>query len=144
VISHLFAVAIALVLIAGLTRALYVLFPDELAPIMMDVQFGDRALQVALLHVVPIRRIPYADIADASATTRRQLIFRHASGKTSVTGLLNRSTPLVVIRRTDTSRVFAYTPANRDVFLRELDARITRARTTHRSRVRPSGDGVAA
>jgi hypothetical protein len=115
-----------------------------LSPIMLDVRFGDQALQVALLRILPIRRIPYADIAEATATTRRQLIFRHASGKARVTGLINRSTPLVLIRRSGTSRLFACTPANRDAFLRELGARIARARATHRSRLRAPGDGVAA
>ncbi|GEM_PF-3719713 len=142
--SHPFAVAIPFVVIAGLTWTIRGARAGEFSPIVMDVRFGDHALQVALLRILPIRRIPYADIAEATATTRRQLIFRHASGKTSVTGLINRSTPLVVIRRSGTSRVFAYTPANREAFLRELGARITRARTAQRSRRRPSGDGVAA
>jgi hypothetical protein len=144
VISHLFAVAIAVVVIAGLIWAAFGLFADELAPIMWDVHLGDRALQIVLLHILPIRRIPYGDIAAASATTRRQLIFRHASGKASVTGLINRSSPLVVIHRNSTSRVFAYTPANRDAFLRELTVRMTRARATHRSRMRTSDGGVVA
>jgi len=139
-----FAVAIPFVLIAGLTWTVRGVRARGFPPIVMDVRFGDQALQVALLRVLPIRRIPYTDIAEATATTRRQLIFRHASGKTSVTGLINRSTPLVLIRRSGTSRVFAYTPANREAFLRELDARIARARTAHRSRRRPSGDGVIA
>jgi hypothetical protein len=144
VTSHPFAVAIPFVVIAGLTWTIRGMRAGEFSPIVMDVRFGDQALQVALLRILPIRRIPYADIAEATATTRRQLIFRHASGKTSVTGLINRSTPLVVIRRSGTSRVFAYTPANREAFLRELGTRITRARDAHRSRHRPSGGGVAA
>jgi hypothetical protein len=148
VTSHPFAVAIPFVMIfvmiAGLAWTIRAMRAGGLSPIVMDVRFGDQALQVALLRVLPIRRIPYADIAEATATTRRQLIFRHASGKTSVTGLINRSTPLVVIRRSGTSRVFAYTPANRQAFLRELGTRVARARSAHRSRIRPPGDGVAA
>lgn len=144
-ISHPFAVAIALVVIAGLLWTAYSLFADELAPIVWDVRLGNRALQIMLFHVLPVRRIPYGDITSASATTRRQLIFRHASGKTSVTGLINRSSsPLVVIHRTSTSRVFAYTPANREAFLRELNARMTHARATRRSRMRTSGGGIVA
>jgi hypothetical protein len=143
-ISHLFAVAIALVVIAGLIWAALTLFADELTPVVWDMRFGDQALQIVLFHVFPTRRIPYGDIAAAAATTRRQLKFRHASGKSSVTGLINRSSPLVIIYRHSTSRVVAYTPANRDRFLRELNARMTRARAVHRSRMRTSGGGVAA
>jgi hypothetical protein len=144
VTSHPAAIAIPFAVIAGLTWTIRGIRSGELSPILLDVRFGDQALQVALLRVLPIRRIPYRDIAEASPTTRRQLIFRHATGKTRVTGLINRSSPLVVIRRSGTSRVFAYTPANRDAFLKELGARIARARAAHRSRARVSGDGVAA
>jgi len=155
VISHLSAVTVGVAVItvavlAVVVRAVYRLLVVRVAHLVCDVRFGDRALQIVLLHLLPIRRIAYTDIATAAATTRRQLIFRHASGKMSVTGLINRPTPLVAIHRSDRPCVFAYTPANRYLFLRELDARIARARgtatarSTGRSRMRKSGGGVAA
>ena len=99
---------------------------------LCDVQLGESGLTLVIFRLVRLQIIPYSRIASVHEMTKWQFWKEAWSERAGMGGVINRGNPILVIRRTDKSRMFACSPRDRKAFVAELEQRIWRARhATH-------------
>ena len=107
---------------------MYLFLHRVVGPILCDVQLGESGLTLVIFRLVRLPIIPYSRIASVHEMTKWQFWKEAWSERAGMGGVINRGNPILVIRRTDKSRLFACSPRDRKAFVAELEQRIWRAR----------------
>jgi len=123
-------IAQALFYIVGATIAYVVVrvIQRVIGPIICDVQLGESGVALVFLRLIRLQIIPYECIASIHEMTRSRFWKETWLEGAGTGGVINGGARLVVIRRTDKSRLFVCSPRNSQEFVAELEWRVSRAR----------------
>jgi hypothetical protein len=115
---------IAYVVMAGLAYLLFRVTNGIVVPLFWDTRLGPDALECIVFRRIVVSRLPYTDIDSIAPTTRLAAALARPKDVGTVFSIINRSKPLVMVRRRRRAGSWLLSPPQRDAFIHALTQRI--------------------